>query len=197
MKICIDPGHGMSNKTLGVYDPGCAHTENGFQFQEASIALRYALALKDAFLAKKLDIFLTRDDAEDPAPVILRARKAVQAQCDVFISLHLNAYEGGDQAKGLEVLFNKKTDKGLAEQLQRALVSTIGLHDRGIKQRSDLAVLQFTGPAVLIELGFLANDEDRNKLIDPQVRHLMANTIVEVIVDYFSESKLLKFSQAA
>jgi N-acetylmuramoyl-L-alanine amidase len=41
MKICVDPGHGMSNRAPGVFDPGATHTENGFQFREADIALSY------------------------------------------------------------------------------------------------------------------------------------------------------------
>jgi hypothetical protein len=29
MKVCVDPGHGMSNSTPGVFDSGATHTENG------------------------------------------------------------------------------------------------------------------------------------------------------------------------
>ena len=37
MKVCIDPGHGMSNRQTGIFDPGATHFENGFTFQEAAI----------------------------------------------------------------------------------------------------------------------------------------------------------------
>ncbi len=29
MKVAIDPGHGMSNRQHGRYDPGAVHVENG------------------------------------------------------------------------------------------------------------------------------------------------------------------------
>jgi hypothetical protein len=29
MKVCVDPGHGMSNSTPDVFDSGATHTENG------------------------------------------------------------------------------------------------------------------------------------------------------------------------
>jgi N-acetylmuramoyl-L-alanine amidase len=68
MKICIDPGHGMSNRTRGTYDPGATHKEAGVEYQEATIALRYALTLKDELRARRIEVFMTRDDADDHTP---------------------------------------------------------------------------------------------------------------------------------
>jgi N-acetylmuramoyl-L-alanine amidase len=48
------------------------------------------LALKDTFRAQAVDVFMTRDDATDHAPVGRRAAMAKNAGCDVLISLHLN-----------------------------------------------------------------------------------------------------------
>lgn len=77
----------MSNRQLGVFDPGATHVENGFLFREADIALRYGLALKDVFRANGIEVFMTRDDATDHAPVGQRAAMARNAGCDVFVSL--------------------------------------------------------------------------------------------------------------
>jgi N-acetylmuramoyl-L-alanine amidase len=179
MKICIDPGHGMSNRTFGVFDPGATHQENTFLFKEADLALRYALTLKDAFRAKGFDVFMTRDDATDHTPVGTRAAMAKSANCDLFISLHLNDFDD-DSANGFEVLYGANTSRPLAQSLQTALVSLTGMRDRGIKKRTDLAVLKFDGPAVLIELGFIANDGDREKLLNAQIRDSLTRKIVEV-----------------
>lgn len=102
MKVCIDPGHGMSNRQMGRYDPGATHVENGFEFQEADLALRYGLALKDVLREQHVDVFVTRDDATDHAPVGLRAGMAQSAGCDVFISLHVNDFDNAN-ANGQEV----------------------------------------------------------------------------------------------
>src|SRR5262249_43636931 len=104
MKICIDPGHGMSNRQMGIFDPGATHVENGFLFKEAAITLRYGLTLKDVLRGQNIDVFMTRDDDTDHAPVGQRARMAKDAGCDALISLHLNDVDD-DSANGLEVLY--------------------------------------------------------------------------------------------
>ncbi len=188
MKVCIDPGHGMSNRQMGIFDPGATHVENGFLFREADLALRYGLTLKDVFRAQQVEVFMTRDDSTDHAPVGGRATMAKNAGCDVLISLHLNDFDD-DSANGVEVLFRDADDKALAQKLQQdALVKTTEMRNRKIKQRNDLAVLKFSGVAVLIELGFIANDGDRTKLLDAQVRDAITRTIVATTVNHFNSA---------
>ena len=179
MKVCVDPGHGMSNRQIGIFDPGAVHVENGFQFQEAAIALRYGLSLKDVLREHQISVFMTRDDDTDHAPVIKRARMAKDAGCDLLVSLHLNDFES-DEANGLEVLYNSEQNKELAARMQQALLSVTGMRDRQIKSRPDLAVSKFEGPSVLIELGFIANDSDRGKLLNSQIRDDIVRTIAKV-----------------
>ena len=180
MKICIDPGHGMANRTPGVYDPGATHVENGVRFEEADIALHYALALKDVLRARGIEVFMTRDDRTDMAPLRQRAAEAERAGCDLFLSLHLNDFES-DQANGTETLFRGDRSRDLATRMQQALVSALGLRDRGIKERPDLAVLRFNGPAALLELGFIANDRDRDRLLSAAVRAVTCEAIAQEI----------------
>ena len=138
-----------------MFDPGATHTENGYLFREADVVLRYGLALKDVFRAAGVQVFMTRDDDTDHAPVGARARMAKAAGCDVLVALHLNDFDD-DSANGLEVLYRDDAGKALAQKLQSALVKATKMKDRKIKQRTDLAVLKFSGLAVLIELGFIA-----------------------------------------
>lgn len=166
----------MSNRQKGVYDSGATHIEAGFKYEEATIALSYGLALKDILRMKKVEVFMTRDDATDHTPVGSRAGMAQQAGCDTFVSLHLNDFDD-DAANGLEVLYGDDGDKALAQKLQDALLKTTGLRDRKIKKRTDLAVLKFKGRAVLVELGFIANDKDRDTLLNAQMRNAICETI--------------------
>lgn len=180
MKVCIDPGHGMSNKSPGVFDPGCTHTEGGFKFQEADIVLKYGLSLKDVLRAQGIEVFMTRDDDTDPAPVSQRAKNAKDAKCDKFVSIHVNDFED-ETANGLEVLYNDDPDKPFAQKMHDALIKATKLRDRKIKQRPDLAVLKFAGPAVLIELGFIAHDKDRETMLNPVVREKVCAAIAAVL----------------
>jgi N-acetylmuramoyl-L-alanine amidase len=94
---------------------------------------------------------MTRADAEDNAPVGARAGNAENAGCDVFISLHVND-DDDDTANGLEVLYRDSDDEQLAQKLQDVFLEVTGFRDRDIKQLTNLAVLQFDGVAILIEL---------------------------------------------
>ena len=60
------------------------------------------------------------------------------------------------------------------------------MRDRKIKQRTDLAVLKFSGTAVLIELGFIANDKDRGKLLDAQMRDSITRMIADVVIAHMN-----------
>lgn len=185
MKVAIDPGHGMSNRQFGVFDPGATHLENGLKHEEAAIVLKYGLTLKDVFRARQHDVFMTRDDSQDHAPVGQRAGNAKSASAKTFISLHLNDFDD-DSANGIEVLFRGDDDKPLAQKLQTALVQVTGFKDRTIKKREDLAVLKFQGVSVLIELGFIAHDGNRETLLNPQKRQAICEKIADVVVQHFA-----------
>lgn len=180
MKVAIDAGHGMSNRRKHFYDPGATHVEDGFEYQEADIALLYAQQLKDTLLACGIESFLTRRSEKDHAPYRERVRNARASKCDLLISFHLNDFED-DSANGLEVLYNTKKDLELAKKLQTKLSRIAGMRSRGTKHRPELAVLKFTGPSVLIELGFIGNDKNREVLINPQKREAICQGIAEVI----------------
>jgi N-acetylmuramoyl-L-alanine amidase len=180
MKVAVDPGHGNSNRRPGVYDPGAEHVSNGVNYQEADIALRYGLALRDVLRARQVDVFMTRENATDDAPVGERAGNAERAGCTLFVSLHLNDSES-ETANGLEVLYRDNEYAPLAKAMHDALIRTTGFKPRGPKQRLDLAVLKFDGPAILIELGFISNDRDRTELLNPQVRASLCGTIADVL----------------
>lgn len=184
MKIAIDPGHGMSNRQNGIYDPGATHVENGFRHEEATIALKYGLMLKEIFKAKGHEVFMTRDDAEDHAPVSMRAKNAKNAGCGVLISIHLNDFDD-DSANGQEVLYRDSDDEQFAQELQDALRAITGFKDRGVKKREDLAVLKFEGPSALVELGFIANDGNRETLLNPQKRSAICEAITAVTIARF------------
>ena len=183
MKIAIDPGHGMANRKAKVFDPGAVKKVGGQTFAEADIVLRYGLTLRKLFEESGIPVFMTRTSSADSAPVKGRAVRAENAGCTHFISLHLNSF-GSAQANGVEVQYRDDTkDKPLADQLLKSLLKATGLGDHGNDKRTDLAVLKFSsGPAVLIELGFISNDVDRNYLIDGSNRDKVCKAIFDTIL---------------
>lgn len=174
LTVGIDPGHGMSNRTWGVYDPGAVRGE----WQEAHIALAVAMDLRDQCWRRGWKAFMTRVTNAEAAPLRERVPRARSAQCDCLISLHCNAH-AGEHAHGTETLY--RASDGFAAEVQRRLVEAMGTADRGIKRRDDLAILSYERPVVLVELAFLSNDADRDKLTDPARQLAAAMAIAEAI----------------
>lgn len=179
--VCIDPGHGHSNRKPGVFDPGCTHTE-GEHFKESDIVLRWAFALREKLVARGATVFMTRDNATTPTPVGSRAPAAVREECDCLVSIHVNDSDD-DSANGIETLWRHDNQKAFAGALQEALLSGLGLRDRGIKERDDLAVLSFPRKAALLELGFIANDKDRAAITDEDKIQATCELLAEAIAN--------------
>jgi N-acetylmuramoyl-L-alanine amidase len=192
VKLAIDPGHGMANRRRGLYDPGAVHQEmvDGrlVEYREAQLALVYAAALRQACESLSLPSWMTRHDDITPAPLSGRAFGAAKAGCTGLLSLHFNDHED-DRANGLEVLYGGEHMRELAERMQRRLVAATGLRDRGAKRRQDLGVLRFPGPALLVELGFIANDKDREKLMEPDTVKYTARVMAIVMRDAIAPSR--------
>lgn len=182
MRIAIDPGHGMGNSSAGVFDPGATKRVGTDTFAEADIVLRYGHTLRQLLEDNGVEVFMTRTSSADSAAVGRRARRATDAGCTHFVSLHLNSSSSA-QANGVEVLFrDEEKDRPLAEQLQTRLAAVTGFRNRGVNERTDLAVLRFRpGPAVLIELGFISNDGDRSFLIQGANRDAICRGILDVL----------------
>jgi N-acetylmuramoyl-L-alanine amidase len=184
MRVCIDPGHGMGNKQRGLYDPGATHKENDSTYKEAEIVLQYGLALKDAFRFRNTEVFMTRDDSNDETPLVKRAWMAKNADCDCLISLHVNDAEV-EEANGLEIFYGAKSHAPFAKKMQERLLKILQIRDRSFKLGNNLAVLKFDGPAILIELGFIRFDSDREKILDQSMRFAVCRGIAEVTLEYF------------
>lgn len=176
-KVCLDSGHGFQNSGSG-YDPGAISAG----FQEADIVLNFALELEATLLARDIPVFMTRIDNTTPTPVVKRASRARNAGCTHLISLHCNSATS-HHANGIEVLYREdRKDRPLATKLVNSLAAITGMKNRGVIKRTDLAVLKFTpGPAVLIELGFISNKQDRDKLLDPTIHRRIVATIADIL----------------
>ena len=72
----------------------------------------------------------------------------------------------------------------LAYQVQKAMVRTLPMEDRGVK-RARFAVLRNARlPAVLIEAGFMSHPQESKRIFDPQYRRQMARAIADGILAY-------------
>lgn len=179
MIIIIDPGHGMSNRKRGVYDPGAVAGEA----TEAGIAMEWANELRGILLEQGHRVVRTRVDENDPCPVSRRDDIAASYKGDRMISLHLNAANGS--ATGTEVFYRGSDDRQMAAELSSAVAGVLGINDRGPKtekqsQHTALAVLEFD-KCWLLEIGFIDNSFDRARALNPEVRKKACQEIARII----------------
>lgn len=179
MKVFLNPGHKVG------FDSGAVNPQNGKT--EAETVLRIGGLVADYLATAGIDYeilqsnSLAGEDEDAFNPSI--CRMANESGADIFVSLHCNAANG--RAQGTETLvYSEKGDAlVLAKAIQKHIVESLDMVDRGIKARPDLAVLRHTTmPAVLVELAFIDNDEDCQKLIKNE--YDFARAVAAGIADY-------------
>lgn len=172
VKIVLDAGHGGDQ-------PGCVI--NGAT--EKDITLSIVLLLQEKLESEGTAVVLTRSTDQD---VSLPDRSSVanNAGANYFISIHCNSYEEDSSVKGFECYYYQSAE---SESLAESITSSAEDHSistRKVKEEN-YAVLQETAiPAVLIEVGFLTNKEERGKLLSPEYQELLAEAIVSGILNY-------------
>lgn len=187
--IVIDPGHG--GKDFGTY------SSKPPRYKEKFINLTTAYMLKnyltqmgyEVIMTRTNDVFISLDD---------RADLANENNPKVFVSLHYNSAPNKD-AEGIEIFYYRSKDnaarsttsKKLANAILKCTIMNTEAKSRGVKH-GDLAVLRETNmPAVLIEGGFLTNENEVVKLKDAVYLKKLAWGIAQGINEYIGNSKTL------
>ncbi len=159
--VLIDAGHGGR-------DPGAV--VSGINEKDLNLAM-----VKELIRLLEIDgtikFYLTR--TTDVYPTLQeRVDLAQDIQADIFISVHNNA-TFNTAVKGTETLYFPTSQenasglngKKLAEIMQRTLSAQIGSYNKGIIPRDGLYLLKHTTmPAVIVEVGYMSNAEELNKL---------------------------------
>ena len=73
----------------------------------------------------------------------------------------------------------------LARTIERHLRLELGRHSRGVKHYRYYVIRATKMPAVLVELGFITNKEDREKFLDPNFARDHALVLLKAVMDYF------------
>lgn len=188
-KIVVDPGHGGS-------DPG-AIGKSGLAEKDVTLAI--SVELQKLLQEQKAKVMLTRNSdrdvhsehASDVQELQSRVDVANKVGADLFVSVHIDSF-ADRTARGTTTYFLPKSDRDalLAAKVQKALVSQIGLFNRGIHENNFYVLNHTTMPAVLIEVGFISNAAEEALLQRPDYIKSVAYGIYSGIVSFFSTVRL-------
>jgi len=106
---------------------------------------------------------------------------------DLAISLHVNSNKNTD-ASGFEIFVSDKNEqfensKALAEKLATKFSKNSPLNMRGIKTAPFMVLKNSECPSMVVELGFISNENDRNYLTSENGQTQIAQTILDFASD--------------
>ena len=181
-KIYIDQGHNPEGVNAGA---------EGFGYREQDINYAVGIYLRDILLEDgRFEVRNSRNTPEESlgtsnaTSLAARVRGANEWGADYFISIHCNASEN-PAANGTEVYVYRQGSAAaeLAQPVLKAIVARLGTKNNGVRVNPSLYVLRRTRmPAILVELAYITNENDVQKLVNDQ--YAFAYAIYEGLCRY-------------
>ena len=201
--VCIDPGHqATANTGQEPIGPGATETKSkvtggatGAVTRQAEHALVLTLAfkIKERLERYGVTVVMTRSSANVDISNAQRAAVANEARADLFLRVHADSNTNA-AVTGISTLYpagNDWVEPIRAESLRAAgiihnqMLASTGATNRGVTARSDLAGFNHaTVPSVLVEVGFLSNPNDDEKLAEESYQDRLADGIARGVLEY-------------
>lgn len=185
--IVVDAGHG------GMDGGGVGVNEIPEKELNLEIAQRLEQALKDSgyqvVMTRTEDVSLhdegiTTVRQQKNSDLKNRAKIANQQKAGLFVSIHMNKFESAD-VKGAQVFYKAedKTGEQYAKSIMAELKKIDPQNHRVEKPlpNKNLTFTKLEVPGVLVECGFISNQEEAKKLQDDAYRTQLVNAIVNGI----------------
>jgi len=189
--IIIDAGHGGE-------DGGAVGADGT---NEKDINLSISLKLNDILtvfgyetrMVRTTDISIHNDGADtirERKASDIRNRAAIMEEYDscLYISIHQNKYEDS-RIWGAQTFYspNDEVSKTLAQFIQTSIASKIQPDNKRLIKESGTSIYVLynaTKPAVMVECGFISNQNELSQLKDEEYQSQMAFSITSGIINY-------------
>ena len=202
VKIGIDPGHqAHSNSAQEPVSPGSKETKakvsSGTQgvktrVPEYEVNLQVALLLKDALEAQGATVYMTRDTNDVDISNVERAEMMNELGVDVVLRLHCNG--STNQSTSGIGLYVKSSGEGaeesyaISEVLIAAMGEATGANTESVHVRDSYSGLNWsTVPSILVEMGYMSNPDEDEKLCSPEYQSELVHGMVDGLIAYFAE----------
>ncbi|MGZ3579991.1 MAG: N-acetylmuramoyl-L-alanine amidase family protein [Syntrophales bacterium] len=196
--VTIDPAHGGADTGVKISD----------KEYEKDITLAVSLLIKKE-LDKSGNVLAELTRTAD-RHVSLSERKQIikKMQSEIFVSIHVNAgfsknstgfeiyfpgFKGAsaEQSDSKEILKDMARNKylndsvKLAQLIQKNMDKVFPRKSRGLRDSHVPALEGLSIPAVVVEIGFATNPEDRKKIVDASTQAAIAHALCQSIKDFF------------
>ncbi len=207
--IAIDPGHqergNFGQEPIG---PGASETKTKVAggtkgtstgVPEYQLTLDVSLKLRDILEDKGYRVLMIRETNDVDISNSERAKMANEAEADVFVRIHANGSDSSSANGAMTICqtssnpynseFYEKS-KNLSQQVLDAYTEATGIRKERVWETDTMSGINWcTVPVTIIELGYMTNPGEDEKMQDPDFQELMAEGITEGIENYLSEQK--------
>ena len=197
IKVAIDRAKNLYSKVV-VIDPGHGGHDDGTTsqnkiYKEKNVVLSIAYTYFRNYLNDEdLKVYWTRKD--DTYPTLYeRAAFPKKVDADIFISVHMNSFPKATP-KGTDGFYatrnnilqpNGLSSYTMASMFLKNITSTFSTFNRGVKTAAYVVTNMNTVPAVLLEYGFLSNEDDLAKFSKLENQDKAAEVLYDTIEEIF------------
>lgn len=184
--VVIDAGHGGED--------GGANSQG---IEEKDINLNIAKKIEAVFSGYKderIGVFLTRNE-DETLSLDDRCEFANNIEADILVSIHQNSTSSGRMSNinGTEVLYLSSDETGESKRLSELLLykieESLGSNNRGLVAGDNLILLSKVNcPTALVEVGFMTNRDELNKLQDENYQQRCAEAVFSAIMEKLNEN---------
>ena len=184
--VVIDPGHGGS-------DPGSIGYKT--KVHEDELNLKMSKLLKIKLENAGINVIMTRETDDSLAEgrgkgfkkrdMQMRKDLIKKVRPNMVISLHQNSYTN-HKLRGAQVFYDKTSDisKQIAEFIQEQFLANLEHSNKSTSPGDYFMLKCTTAPSVIVECGFLSNEEEEKLLLTDEYQEKIINCIYLGIVKF-------------
>ncbi|MDD2956646.1 MAG: N-acetylmuramoyl-L-alanine amidase [Oscillospiraceae bacterium] len=182
-RISLDPGHCNTDPgAIGFYkDP-----DTGKQINEYDINLAITKYVKEYLEDEGVDVYMVNTTS---GYVSLESRMSQCKSLDSHLVLCIHANSAASSsASGTEAYYFNSYSSSLAKTVSSKVASALGTSNRGSKFGRFYMTRDSEFPAILLETGFVSNENEFSKLISNKYQKAVAKAIVNGAVAFLENS---------
>ncbi|OBY81464.1 N-acetylmuramoyl-L-alanine amidase [Paenibacillus sp. KS1] len=170
--IVLDPGHGG-------HDPGSVGQQGTL---EKDVTLQTVQAIKRELQRRTgAQVVVTREQ-DETVSLQQRIDVAEEKSADLYVSVHYDAFDTGE-AEGMTTYYYDDSNWQLANTMHEHLKQSLNMRDRGVHVGDYMVLRDNSRPSILLELGYISNHDDEQRMKSQAFQEQAANAIVDGIID--------------
>ena len=205
--VVIDPGHqakGMSDKEPNgpgskvmkakVSSGTCGKTSGLSEYQ---LNLTVGLGVRDELVSRGYTVIMTRESNDVSLSNIDRAQIANSAGAEAFIRIHANGSEDSSVNGAMTICQTKSNpynsslydmSKKLSDCVLDSYVNATGFNRQYVWETDTMTGINWAYvPSTIIEMGYMSNPDEDNKMASEQYQKLMVQGIADGIDSFFGK----------